>query len=55
MSIENLDEPFVSSAFVNSNVVFVALFHNKTMTHYHFMYNIELKRVIKVRQRVMEY
>lgn len=53
--IDNLDEPYISSAFLNSNLIFVALFHNKSMTHYHFMYNIDQNKILKVRQKVMEY
>jgi hypothetical protein len=30
---------------VTDDVVYVQLFHNATLTHYHFLYNLETKKI----------
>ena len=55
MPVENLDEPYISATFLNSNLVFVALFHNQLMMHYHFMYNTKEKKMFKIRSLKMEH
>lgn len=39
------DDPFINIEFVNDSLLFVNLFHNGSMVHYHFLYDIENKGV----------
>ena len=46
--IEEFPEPFINCCFVNDDKIFVQLFHNHYMTHYHFYWHIRMKKVIGV-------
>jgi len=37
------DDPFINVEFVTDDLLFVNLFHNVTLTHYHFIYDIKQK------------
>lgn len=39
------DDPFINVEFVSDDLLFVNLFHNVTLTHYHFIYDIKQKRI----------
>ena len=45
MAIEGFGDPFIVCCFISDSLVFVALYHNFSDTHYHFVYDIE-KRAI---------
>lgn len=40
------DDPFINIEFVTDDRLFVNLFHNETITHYHFLYDIQNKRIL---------
>ena len=39
--IEEFPEPFINCCFVNDDKIFVQLFHNHYMIHYHFYWHIK--------------
>ena len=41
MPINDFPDPFISCVFIDDNLIFVNLFHNATLTHYHFFYKFE--------------
>ena len=43
MVVDNLPDPFITCCFVSNHVVFVNLFYNYSLRHFHFLYNIEKK------------
>ena len=48
MPINGLPDPFIVCSFIDSpddSRIFVALFHNKTLMHYHFIYNDAKKEI----------
>ena len=45
MPIHNFPDPFIVCTFVNNKIIYVCLFHNKTLTHHHFFWNCESRRV----------
>jgi hypothetical protein len=45
MCIQTFSDPFINCCFVTDDVVYVQLFHNATLTHYHFLYNLETKQI----------
>ena len=54
MAIEIFPEPYIACTFIDDNRIFVNLFYNPTLTHYHFIYNITDKVMIgKVSQKTM--
>ena len=44
MAIQGFADPYIVCCFVNHNLVFVSLFYNYHLTHYHFIWNIEKKQ-----------
>ena len=46
MPINGVADPFICSCFINDDRLFVALFHNFSLTHYHFIYHIEKRKII---------
>jgi hypothetical protein len=45
MCIQTFSDPFINCCFVTDDVVYIQLFHNATCTHYHFLYNVEEKKI----------
>lgn len=41
MPIDNFPDPFIACVFVSDQMLFVNLFHNASLTHHHFFFNIE--------------
>ena len=39
------DDPNINIEFVGDDMLFVALFHTETRTHYHFIYDIKNKKI----------
>lgn len=39
MPIHNFPDPFIVCTFIHDDLIYVCLFHNKTLTHYHFFWN----------------
>lgn len=44
MPINNFPDPFISCHFITDTLIFVNLFHNATLTHYHFFWNTETRK-----------
>lgn len=40
MAIQGFPDPYITCTFITDDRIFVNLFHNFTLTHYHFVYNI---------------
>ena len=40
MAISGFPDPFITCCFVNDDLVYVNLFYNYTLSHFHFIYNI---------------
>lgn len=40
-----LDDPFVACCFVSDALIFVALYHGPTRTHYHFLWDTITKSI----------
>ena len=52
MAIEIFPEPYIACTFIDDDRIFVNLFYNPTLTHYHFIYNVTEKVMIgKVSQK----
>lgn len=45
MPIDNFPDPFISCVFVNDKWLFVNLFHNASLTHHHFFFDIETREI----------
>lgn len=45
MPINNFPDPFITCTFVNDNILFVNLFHNHSLFHYHFFFHILEKKI----------
>ena len=39
-------DPFANVTFINEDRVYVNLFHNHSLTHYHMIYDLDAKAVI---------
>ena len=46
MAIDQFNEPYACCCFVDDSTVFISLFHNFSMKHYHFLLDIETKQVV---------
>ena len=56
MAIDQFNEPFACCCFVDDQTVFISLFHNYEMKHYHFLLDLNKKKVIgKVASKEMEH
>ena len=40
MPIHSFPDPFITTCFVNDNLLFVQLYHGHTFTHYHMFWDI---------------
>lgn len=40
MAIDNLPDPYITCCFISHDIVFVNLFYNYTLKHFHFLYNV---------------
>ena len=45
MPIDDFPEPFISCTFINNELIFVNLFHTSTLTHHHFFYNYNRRKI----------
>lgn len=45
MPISGFPDPFIVCCFITDTKIFVALFHNKTKVHYHFIYDDSRKKI----------
>lgn len=55
MCIQTFPDPFITCCFVSDTKIFINLFHNATLTHYHFLYDIEVREVVgDVVKRVLD-
>jgi hypothetical protein len=45
MPIDNFPDPFINCCFITDKLLFVNLFHNASLNHHHFFYNIETKQI----------
>ena len=48
--IEEFNHPFITCCFVGESKIFVAVFHNRSNYHYHFMWDLENKVLIGEKQ-----
>ena len=39
-------EPFITCCFIDDKTIFVSLFENYSLTHYHFFFNIDTKEIV---------
>lgn len=46
MAISGFPDPYITCCFVEDNQVFINLFYNYTLTHYHFVWDIDNKKVV---------
>jgi len=54
MPINDFNEPYSTCCFINDNLIFCNVFYNKTLVHYHFLYQIREKNVINVVSRTLD-
>ena len=40
MAVDNLPDPFITCCFVSNDVLFINLFYNYSLRHFHFFYDI---------------
>ena len=45
MAIDGFPDPFIVCCFISDTLVFVALYHNYSDMHYHFVYDIEKRSI----------
>ena len=48
-AIDNFPHPMSCCCFIDDNTIFVSLFHNQTLTHYHFLYHIKSKTISELK------
>ena len=46
MAVMNFPDPFITCCFVDDDLIFVNLYHNYLMKHFHFYYNIETNKLV---------
>lgn len=46
MIIDDFPDPYITCCFVNDEYLFIDFFHNYSLTHYHFLWHIEDRRVV---------
>jgi|TARA_B110000285_G_scaffold233155_1_gene306099 hypothetical protein len=46
MPIQGFADPFITACFITDDLIFIDLFYNNTLLHYHFIYDCK-KRCIK--------
>ena len=46
MCIQTFPDPFITCCFVGDSSLFINLFYNPTLTHYHFLYDLDSKKII---------
>ena len=46
MCIDSFPEPFANCCFIIDTKLYLSVFHNTTLTHYHFIYETETKTVL---------
>lgn len=46
MANQDFQDPFITCNFVGSDKIFVNFFHNHSRTHYHFIWDIENRKMI---------
>ena len=46
MPINNFPDPFITCCFISYERLFVNLFHNYSLTHYHFVWDIKSRKLI---------
>jgi len=46
MCNNSFPDPFITCCFVDNDTVFVNLFHNYDMIHYHFIYDTKTKKIV---------
>jgi hypothetical protein len=45
MPIDNFPDPFISCCFVDDDIIFVNLFHNRSCKHHHFFFSISTRKL----------
>jgi hypothetical protein len=40
------NDPYITTVFLSSEQLFVILFHNKSLKHYHFIYSIKDRKIV---------
>jgi hypothetical protein len=45
--ISGFADPFITCTFINDDLIFANLFHNKDLCHHHFLYKIKSKEVMQ--------
>ena len=43
---QSIDDPFISCCFTDETTVFIGLYHGSTMTHYHFLVDINTMSLV---------
>ena len=46
MAIQGFPDPYVTCCFITDEKVFINLFYNPTLTHYHFIWDVTKKSII---------
>jgi len=46
MAIQDFPDPYIVCCFVTDEKVFIGFFHNFTLTHYHFIYDIVKREIV---------
>ena len=46
MAIQGFPDPYVTCTFISDDLIFVNLFHNYSLTHYHFIYDVTAKKKV---------
>ena len=45
---EDFFDPYMNAVFTKKDCLFISLFHNGDMTHYHLLWDIEYRQVLKI-------
>lgn len=48
MPINNFPDPFITCCFVDDDIIFVNLFHNSDLTHYHFFFDKKTRQISQI-------
>ena len=40
MAIQNFPDPYITACFISDDLIFVNIFYNPALTHYHFLWDL---------------
>lgn len=48
MANEDFFDPYMNAVFTTSDQLYICLFHNAELCHYHLLWDIEYRQILKI-------